>query len=125
MYISRVKGAADLISKELLARINELAHKAKAEGLTELEEAERQELRQKYLKEFRAGFRQQVEMLQVYDKDGKLLSKKKEANSYYKGHEAIIAVGTMKVEQAPEAQPEATPATPETTIPAEPTTTQQ
>ena len=58
----------------------------------------------------------------VYDKDGKLLSKKKEANSYYKGHEAIIAVGTMKVEQAPEAQPEATPATPETTIPAEPTT---
>ena len=61
----------------------------------------------------------------VYDKDGKLISKKKEANSYYKGHEAIIAVGTMKVEQAPEAQPEATPATPETTIPAEPTTTQQ
>ena len=61
----------------------------------------------------------------VYDKDGKLLSKKKEANSYYKGHEAIIAVGTMKVEQAPEAQPEATPATPETTLPAEPTTTQQ
>ena len=65
----------------------------------------------------------------VYDKDGKLISKKKEASSYYKGHEAIIAVGTMKVEQAPEAQPEAqpeaTPATPETTIPAEPTTTQQ
>ena len=60
----------------------------------------------------------------VYDKDGKLLSKKKEAKSYYKGHEAIIAVGTMKVEQAPEAQPEATPATPETTIPAEPTTQQ-
>lgn len=60
----------------------------------------------------------------VYDKDGKLLSKKKEANSYYKGHEAIIAVGTMKVEQAPEAQPEATPATPETTIPAEPTAQQ-
>ncbi len=77
MYISRVKGATDLISKELLARINELAHKAKAEGLTELEEAERQELRQKYLKEFRAGFRQQVEMLQVYDKDGKEVTPEK------------------------------------------------
>ncbi|KRM01661.1 hypothetical protein Nizo1840_0739 [Lactiplantibacillus plantarum] len=72
-----MKGAADLISKELLARINELAHKAKAEGLTELEEAERQELRQKYLKEFRAGFRRQVEMLQVYDKDGKEVTPEK------------------------------------------------
>lgn len=64
----------------------------------------------------------------VYDKDGKLLSKKKEANSYYKGHEAIIAVGTMKVEQAPEAQPEATPNTeptqPETTIEPSETTAQ-
>ncbi|AYJ35759.1 MULTISPECIES: DUF896 domain-containing protein [Lactiplantibacillus] len=66
-----------MISKELLARINELAHKAKAEGLTELEEAERQELRQKYLKEFRAGFRRQVEMLQVYDKDGKEVTPEK------------------------------------------------
>ena len=58
----------------------------------------------------------------VYDKDGKLISKKKEASSYYKGHEAIIAVGTMKVEQQPEAQPETTPASPETT-PASPETT--
>ncbi|AUI80198.1 MULTISPECIES: DUF896 domain-containing protein [Lactiplantibacillus] len=72
-----MKGAAALISKELIARINELAHKAKAEGLTELEEAERQELREKYLKEFRAGFRQQVEMLQVYDKDGKEVTPEK------------------------------------------------
>lgn len=72
-----MKGAAALISKELIARINELAHKAKAEGLTQLEEAERQELREKYLKEFRAGFRQQVEMLQVYDKDGKEVTPEK------------------------------------------------
>ncbi|MBQ0837972.1 DUF896 domain-containing protein [Lactiplantibacillus pentosus] len=72
-----MKGAAALISKELIARINELAHKAKTEGLTELEEAERQELREKYLKEFRAGFRQQVEMLQVYDKDGKEVTPEK------------------------------------------------
>ena len=72
-----MKGAAALISKELIARINELAHKAKAEGLTELEEAERQELREKYLKEFRAGFRQQIEMLQVYDKDGKEVTPEK------------------------------------------------
>lgn len=77
VYIALMKGAAALISKELIARINELAHKAKAEGLTELEEAERQELREKYLKEFRAGFRQQVEMLQVFDKDGKEVTPEK------------------------------------------------
>jgi len=77
VYISVLKGAAALISKELLARINELAHKAKAVGLTELEELERKDLRQKYLKEFRAGFRQQVEMLQVYDKDGKEVTPEK------------------------------------------------
>ena len=77
VYIAFMKGAAALISKELIARINELAHKAKAEGLTELEEAERQELREKYLKEFRAGFRQQVEMIQVYDKDGKEVTPEK------------------------------------------------
>ena len=64
----------------------------------------------------------------VYDKDGKLISKKKEANSYYKGHEAIIAVGTMKVEQVPETTPETTPNTeptqPETTIEPSETTAQ-
>lgn len=64
----------------------------------------------------------------VYDKDGKLLSKKKEAKSYYKGHEAIIAVGTMKVEQVPETTPETTPNTeptqPETTIEPSETTAQ-
>ncbi|WP_318765990.1 DUF896 domain-containing protein [Lactiplantibacillus carotarum] len=66
-----------MISKELLGRINELAHKAKAEGLTELEEIERKDLRAKYLKEFRAGFRQQVESLQVFDKQGKEVTPEK------------------------------------------------
>ncbi|BDZ31065.1 UPF0291 protein [Lactiplantibacillus brownii] len=66
-----------MISKELIGRINELARKAKAEGLTELEELERKELRQKYLKQFRAGFRQQVEMLQVYDKSGQEVTPEK------------------------------------------------
>ncbi|CAJ1228236.1 MULTISPECIES: DUF896 domain-containing protein [Lactiplantibacillus] len=69
-----------MISKELLNRINELAHKAKAEGLTELEEVERKDLRQKYLKEFRAGFRQQVESLQVFDKQGKEVTPEKVRN---------------------------------------------
>ncbi|MBQ9059924.1 MAG: DUF896 domain-containing protein [Firmicutes bacterium] len=47
--------------KELIDRINELAHKKKAEGLTEEEKAEQAELRAEYLAEFRKNFRRQLE----------------------------------------------------------------
>lgn len=65
------------MDQKRLDRINELAHKAKAEGLTEAETAERQTLRDAYLKDFRESFRSQVEMLQVYDKDGKEVTPEK------------------------------------------------
>ncbi|GAK30451.1 hypothetical protein WOSG25_030480 [Weissella oryzae SG25] len=53
------------------ARINDLAAKAKsAEGLTAEEEAERKDLRQEFLENFRASFRSQVEMMQVFDEAG-------------------------------------------------------
>ncbi|MEY8442075.1 DUF896 domain-containing protein [Lactobacillaceae bacterium 24-114] len=55
---------------ELLKRINELAHKNKEEGLTEEEKKERDELRKKYLKNFREAMRSNIEMLQIYDDDG-------------------------------------------------------
>lgn len=52
-------------------RINELAAKAKTpEGLTDDEMAERADLRAEFLENFRAAFRSQVEMLQVFDDDG-------------------------------------------------------
>lgn len=52
-------------------RINELAAKAKTpEGLTDDEIAERADLRAEFLENFRATFRSQVEMLQVFDDDG-------------------------------------------------------
>ena len=47
--------------KELIDRINELAHKKKAEGLTEEEKIEQAELRVEYLAEFRKNFRRQLE----------------------------------------------------------------
>ncbi len=47
--------------KELIDRINELAHKKKAEGLTEEEKLEQAELRAEYLAEFRRNFRSQLE----------------------------------------------------------------
>ena len=52
-------------------RINELAAKAKTpEGLTDDEITERADLRAEFLENFRAAFRSQVEMLQVFDDDG-------------------------------------------------------
>jgi len=59
-------------------RINELAAKAKTPaGLTAEEEAERIDLRAEFLENFRAAFRSQVEMLQVFDKDGKEVTPEK------------------------------------------------
>lgn len=68
------------MDQKRLDRINELAHKAKAEGLTAEETAERQALRDAYIKDFRASFRSQVEMLQVFDKDGKEVTPDKVKN---------------------------------------------
>ncbi|AWZ47055.1 DUF896 domain-containing protein [Latilactobacillus sakei] len=65
------------MDQKRLDRINELANKAKAEGLTPEETTERQELRDAYLKDFRSSFRSQVEMLQVYDKEGKEVTPEK------------------------------------------------
>lgn len=47
--------------KELIDRINELAHKKKTVGLTEEEKAEQAALRQEYLAAFRANFRKQLD----------------------------------------------------------------
>lgn len=63
--------------KQLVARINELAHKAKAEGLTEAETVERKKLRAQFLANFRAAFKSNVEMLQVFDKSGKEVTPEK------------------------------------------------
>lgn len=58
------------IPQELIDRINVLVHKKKNEGLTPEEEAERKDLHQQYLAKFRESFRSQIEMTQLYDKDG-------------------------------------------------------
>jgi uncharacterized protein YnzC (UPF0291/DUF896 family) len=68
---------ADQEMQKLIKRINELAKKAKEEGLSDLEIIERKDLRQKYLKKFRESFRSQVEMMQVFDKEGKEVTPEK------------------------------------------------
>lgn len=59
-----------VVSDEILARINELAKKAKTEGLTEEEKLEREQLRQEYLQNFRKKFRSQLEQIQILEPDG-------------------------------------------------------
>ena len=63
--------------KKLINLINELYHKKKSVGLTEAEEKERKELHQEFIKNFRAGFKQDVENLVIIDKNGKEITSEK------------------------------------------------
>jgi uncharacterized protein YnzC (UPF0291/DUF896 family) len=58
------------MDKAKIDRINELAGKAKAEGLTEQEAAERQLLRQEYIKTFRENMRSTLDSIVIVDKNG-------------------------------------------------------
>ncbi len=53
-----------------LKRINELAHKAKSEGLTEAEKEEQNKLRKEYLIDFRKKVRAQIENIEIVDENG-------------------------------------------------------
>lgn len=66
------------MSQERMDRINALAKKAKSpSGLTPAEKQEQQTLRKAYLADFRENFRSQVEMLQVFDKEGREVTPEK------------------------------------------------
>ena len=56
---------------ETIARINELAHKAKAEGLTPEETAERDKLRRIYMDSVKANLVGQLENTYIVGPDGK------------------------------------------------------
>ena len=51
----------------LTKRINELARKAKAEGLTDAEKAEQAELRKEWISKFKANFRAQLDNIEFVD----------------------------------------------------------
>ena len=53
-----------------IARINELARKSKAEGLTEAEKKEQQLLRQEFLDAVRANLKSQLDNIDVQEPDG-------------------------------------------------------
>ena len=59
-----------MLSKEKIARINELANKSKSETLSLSEQQEQKELREEYLQAFRVGMRNHIEGMKVVDNDG-------------------------------------------------------
>jgi uncharacterized protein YnzC (UPF0291/DUF896 family) len=59
-----------MLSQEKLARINTLAKKAKAEGLSNEEKEEQQILREEYLKNVRKSFKNQFKGMTIVDPNG-------------------------------------------------------
>ena len=70
------------MTEELIKRINELAKKSKAEGLTEEEKKEQQELRAQYIAAFRQGVKNTLNNVYVVDEKGneKKLQRKNKKN---------------------------------------------
>ena len=58
------------MTDEKIARINALAHKAKAEGLTDAEKAEQKALRAEYIAGFRNSLKAQLDNTVVINPDG-------------------------------------------------------
>lgn len=61
-----------MITDEKLARINALARKAKAEGLTNAETKERDALRREYIEAVRANLRGQLNNINIQELDGSI-----------------------------------------------------
>jgi len=59
-----------MITEKDIARINELYHKSKAEGLTEEEKKEQAELRQSYIQAIRGNIRAQLNNIDLVDENG-------------------------------------------------------
>jgi uncharacterized protein YnzC (UPF0291/DUF896 family) len=57
-----------MIDQQLIQRINELARKKKAEGLTDQEKQEQARLYQVYLKAIRGQVKQQLSQIRFVDK---------------------------------------------------------
>ncbi|WP_143415808.1 DUF896 domain-containing protein [Geobacillus sp. E263] len=66
-----------MLSKQKMARINELAKKAKSSGLTKEEELEQQQLRREYIQVFRKAMEDMLHSVTVIDPNGNDVTPKK------------------------------------------------
>lgn len=57
---------------EKIARINELYHKSKKEGLTEEEKAEQKRLREDYIASVRGNLKAQLNNINIQNEDGSI-----------------------------------------------------
>lgn len=73
------------MNEEKIARINELYHKSKAEGLTEEEKKEQAELRQEYIASIRNNIRSQLNNVTIVNPDGTMVDLGK-THGLKKGH---------------------------------------
>lgn len=71
------------MDEKKIARINELYHKMKEEGLTEEEQAEQKKLRQEYIASVRNNLRNQLDHVTVLNPDGTVMDLGKKTK---KGH---------------------------------------
>lgn len=60
------------MDEQKIARINELYHKSKAEGLTAKERKEQQLLRREYIDTFKRNLRSQLNQISIQEMDGSI-----------------------------------------------------
>ena len=70
-----------------IGRINELARKAKTEGLTDAEREEQALLRKEFIADFRRNLRSQLDNIDVQEADGSITNLgEKYGNKFKEGH---------------------------------------
>lgn len=62
------------MEQEKIDRINQLARKAKTEGLTEEEKAEQYKLRREFIASVRMNLRAQLDNIDIQEKDGSIVN---------------------------------------------------
>lgn len=62
------------MDEKKIARINELYHKSKAEGLTDAEKKEQADLRREYIEAVRRNLRGQMDAINIQEEDGSIIN---------------------------------------------------